>query len=98
MEVYGKPDTIDQGVLYGGNGKLLAAQVITILTVFGWTSVTMGPLFFILNSLNLLRIPPDQEIAGMDVTRHGGSAYNLEDNPGPQLLGPTLDKPATEDV
>lgn len=88
MESYAKPDTIDQGVIYGGNGKLLACQLITIITVFAWTSVTMAPLFYILHKLNLLRISPDDEIAGMDVTRHGGSAYNLDPNDpsGAQML------------
>lgn len=102
MQSYGKPDTVDQGIFYGGNGKLLACQVVTILTVFAWTTVTMAPLFYILHMLNLLRIPPDDEIAGMDVTRHGGSAYNVDPMDGPGaaqvLIAPTANKAMADDV
>jgi hypothetical protein len=35
-----------------------------------------GLLFFVLKKFNALRIPPEQEQAGLDVSKHGGSAYN----------------------
>ena len=35
----------------------------------------MGTLFFILHKLKLLRISAEDEMAGMDLTRHGGFAY-----------------------
>ncbi|KAG6427636.1 hypothetical protein SASPL_111882 [Salvia splendens] len=40
----------------------------------------MGPLFYILHRLKLLRISKDDELAGMDLTRHGGFAYVYEDD------------------
>ncbi|KAL3506279.1 hypothetical protein ACH5RR_031661 [Cinchona calisaya] len=67
------------GLFMGGGGKLLAAHVIQILVIFGWVSATMGPLFFILHKLKLLRISPEDEMAGMDLTRHGGFAYVYHD-------------------
>ncbi|XP_052188753.1 ammonium transporter 1 member 1-like [Diospyros lotus] len=74
-QVYpGKPGR-PYGLFMGGGGRLLAAHVVQILVIVGWVSATMGPLFFILNKLNLLRISPEDEMAGMDLTRHGGSAY-----------------------
>ncbi|XP_071702459.1 ammonium transporter 1 member 2-like [Rutidosis leptorrhynchoides] len=76
-EVYAKGRPY--GLLMGGGGKLLAAQVIQILVIFGWVSVTMGPLFYALKKLNLLRISEDDEMQGMDVTRHGGFAYIYHD-------------------
>lgn len=75
LESYGgKPDR-PYGLFMGGGGRLLAAQLIEILVIFGWVSVLMGSLFFILHKLRLLRITPEDEMAGMDATRHGGSAY-----------------------
>ncbi|CAI6004624.1 unnamed protein product [Closterium sp. NIES-65] len=90
MQAYAKPDTTPFGLFYGGGGKLLACQCLEIICIFAWVSVLMGALFFILHSLNLLRVPPDEEIAGMDLTKHGGSAYNAEgqDGQGVQLYGP----------
>lgn len=78
-QVYsGKPGR-PYGLFMGGGGKLLGAHVIQILVIIGWVSATMGPLFFILNKMKLLRISPEDELAGMDMTRHGGFAYAYED-------------------
>ncbi|XP_061342593.1 uncharacterized protein LOC133288789 [Gastrolobium bilobum] len=76
-EVYsvGRP----YGLLMGGGGRLLAAQVIQILVVIGWVTATMAPLFYVLHKMNLLRISRDEEGAGMDFTRHGGFAYAYHD-------------------
>ncbi|KAG9136100.1 hypothetical protein Leryth_003729 [Lithospermum erythrorhizon] len=78
-EVYpGKPGR-PYGLFMGSGGKLLIAHVIQILVIIGWVSATMGPLFFILHKFKLLRISPDDEMAGMDMTRHGGFAYAYHD-------------------
>nr|CAH67993.1 OSIGBa0157K09-H0214G12.4 [Oryza sativa] len=67
------------GLFMGGGGKLLAAHVIQILVIFGWVSCTMGPLFYGLKKLGLLRISAEDETSGMDLTRHGGFAYVYHD-------------------
>ncbi|KAL9319001.1 hypothetical protein ACSQ67_015518 [Phaseolus vulgaris] len=67
-------------VVHGGGGQLLAAHLIQILVIVGWVSATMGPLFWLLKKLNLLRISSEDELAGMDMTRHGGFAYAYEDD------------------
>ncbi|GAB4851391.1 Ammonium transporter 1 member 1 [Ancistrocladus abbreviatus] len=78
-EVYpGKPGR-PCGLFMGGGGRLLAAQIIGILSIVGWVSATMGPLFLVLKKLKLLRISADDEMAGMDLTRHGGFAYVYHD-------------------
>ncbi|KAL8166272.1 hypothetical protein V2J09_007771 [Rumex salicifolius] len=78
-EVYaGAPDR-PYGLFMGGGGKLLAAQLIQILVVFGWVTATMGPLFYGLKKLKLLRISSEDEMQGMDMTRHGGFAYLYND-------------------
>ncbi|XP_019194627.1 PREDICTED: ammonium transporter 1 member 2-like [Ipomoea nil] len=78
-EVYpGLPDR-PYGLFMGGGGKLLAAQMIQIVVIFGWVSATMGPLFYMLHKLKLLRISSEDETHGMDLTRHGGFAYAYHD-------------------
>lgn len=78
-EVYpGKPDR-PYGLFMGGGGNLLAAQIIQIVVIIGWVSATMAPLFLTLHKLRLLRISSEDEMAGMDMTRHGGMAYLYHD-------------------
>ncbi|CAM0909247.1 unnamed protein product [Alopecurus aequalis] len=55
----------------GGGGRLLAAHVVQILAIAGFGSCTMGPLFFTLKKLGLLRVTEEQEMAGMDICYHG---------------------------
>ncbi|URD80137.1 Ammonium transporter [Musa troglodytarum] len=65
--------------VHGRGGRLLGAHIVQILVITGWVSCTMGPLFFALHKLNLLRISAEDELAGMDLTRHGGFAYDHHD-------------------
>ncbi|KAL7109904.1 hypothetical protein ACP275_06G204100 [Erythranthe tilingii] len=78
-EVYpGRPDR-PYGLFMGGGGKLLAAQIVQILVVAGWVTATMAPLFYGLHKMGLLRVSAKDEMAGMDMTRHGGMAYLYHD-------------------
>ncbi|XVE81966.1 hypothetical protein DITRI_Ditri15bG0108900 [Diplodiscus trichospermus] len=79
-QVYGTTRPARYGLFMGGGGKLLAAQIIQILVIVGWVSATMGTLFYILHKFGLLRISVEDEMAGMDLTRHGGSAYVYHDD------------------
>ncbi|GAB4835464.1 Ammonium transporter 1 member 1 [Ancistrocladus abbreviatus] len=82
-EIYGGSPDRPHGLFMGGGGKLLAAQIIQILVIFGWVTATMGPLFYGLKVLKLLRISDEDEMAGMDLTRHGGFAYVYHDEDDP---------------
>ncbi|KAJ3678534.1 hypothetical protein LUZ60_002337 [Juncus effusus] len=68
------------GLLMGGGGKLFGAHLVAILVNIMWVSVTMGPLFLLLQKLGLLRIPREKEIAGMDISYHEGTVYHPETN------------------
>ncbi|GAB2277232.1 Ammonium transporter 1 member 2 [Dionaea muscipula] len=87
-EVYGGSLDRPYGLFMGGGGKLLAAQIIEILVIFGWVTCLMAPLFYGLMVSKLLRVSPEDEMAGMDLTRHGGFAYAYYDEDDP------LQKPA----
>ncbi|KAH7302364.1 hypothetical protein KP509_23G069300 [Ceratopteris richardii] len=84
------------GLFLGGGGKLLAAQIIDILVITGFVSATMGPLFYLLHKMNLLRISAEDELHGLDLTRHGGFAYYHSDDVKDGSLGHEMQgKPAT---
>lgn len=63
------------GLFYGGGGNLLACQVVGILAIAGWTLGLLGPFFFAMNKFGLLRCSAEVEQIGLDVSKHGGSAY-----------------------
>lgn len=79
QEVYPLDTQRPYGLFMGGGGRLLAAQVVQILVIFGWVTALMVPLFLTLKSLGLLRISSKDEMEGMDVTKHGGFAYLYHD-------------------
>lgn len=56
-------------------GELLAANIVGIVTIAGWVCANMYVIFKLLKHFGLLRIPADEEHAGMDESYHGGSAY-----------------------
>ncbi|KAL7585090.1 ammonium transporter 1 member 3 [Lactuca sativa] len=79
------------GLLLGGGWGLIGAQVVEVLVVVGWVSVTMGPLFYLLHWLRILRISSDEEVAGLDISSHGGYAYHAHpEESGPRLYGEYL--------
>ncbi|KAF6153589.1 hypothetical protein GIB67_027456 [Kingdonia uniflora] len=63
------------GLLMGGGWGLFGAQLVEVLVIVGWVSLTMGPLFYVLHKLKILRISVKDEMAGLDISSHGGYAY-----------------------
>jgi len=76
-EVYGV--TGMEGIFYGGNGKILGCAVTEIAVICGWVMALMAIFFFGMKTMGLLRVSPEVEMAGLDVSKHGGSAYYNED-------------------
>lgn len=64
------------GILYGGSGGLLVSQTIGVVAVLVFVGLTSGILFLILNSVGWLRVTPEQELAGLDLSEHATPAYN----------------------
>jgi Amt family ammonium transporter len=63
------------GCFLGGDGNLLAAQLVDVLFIAGWVSVNMAIFFGILKVAGLFRVDPKDEEDGLDHSYHGGSAY-----------------------
>lgn len=63
------------GLLYGGGWRVLVANIIGIGIVTAWTVAITAPIFYVLKLLHFLRISPEEEIVGNDVSKHGGPPY-----------------------
>ena len=64
------------GALMGGNGRLFGVQLLGCVAIILWTCGILGPFFFVLKQAGLLRTSAEEEAAGLDESKHGGSAYN----------------------
>jgi Amt family ammonium transporter len=59
-------------------GEQFGVQLVGVLAIIAWTAATSGLLFFTMKAAGILRVPDSEEIAGLDVTHHGHSAYDME--------------------
>ena len=74
LAYYGEPGKCS-GLLYGGDGTAVTVNVIFILAVIGWTSVTCMTLFTLINVTIGMRVTSEVETLGMDESKHGGKTY-----------------------
>jgi Amt family ammonium transporter len=64
------------GLLYGGGFGLLGVQLIGVIAVFAW-AFGMGLLVFKLaKGFMGLRVTPEEELCGLDISEHGSEAYS----------------------
>lgn len=64
-----------QGLFYGGGTDQLVAQLVGVLAIAAWVSVTAFVLFAALKAFGGLRVSEEEEIAGLDVLEHGSPGY-----------------------
>ena len=55
-----------------GDARLLAAQIVGLLFIFGWVLGVMMPFFIWLDWKGWFRSDPLEEIVGLDTSYHGG--------------------------
>ena len=65
----------EYGLFYGGSGILLGTQIAGTIIEIIWVLGLSFPLFFLLKLAGILRVSVDVENDGLDVSKHGGSAY-----------------------
>jgi len=70
----------DGGLFYGGGADQLVTQVIGVVAIAAFTAVAMAIVFALIKAVLGLRVPEDEEIAGLDVVEHGAPGY------GPDVL------------
>lgn len=66
------------GLFYGGGGELLGCQICGVLAIIAWVAGTLTPFFMGLRMAGILRVPMEEEDVGLDISHHGGEAYNIE--------------------
>ena len=65
------------GLFYGGGFGLLGIQIVGVVSVIAWTSVTITITFMVIKATIGLRVTEEEEIEGLDPTEHGlASAYS----------------------
>ncbi|HHC07431.1 MAG TPA: ammonium transporter [Actinobacteria bacterium] len=63
------------GLLYGGGPAQLVSQLVGVVAVFVFVTVTAGALFLGIKATIGLRVPPEEELDGLDVAEHGFPGY-----------------------
>lgn len=63
--------SLEGGLLYGGEFKLLGVQTLGVLAVSAWVAVTMTIVFIVIKKTVGLRVSKSEEIAGLDIEEHG---------------------------
>ena len=64
------------GILYGGGSSLLVTQIIGVFTVFLWAFCCGLIVFKAVAAAVGLRVSPEMELKGLDITEHGADAYS----------------------
>jgi Amt family ammonium transporter len=72
------------GLFYGGGGAQLLVQIIGVVAVAIWVIVAMTIVFQIIKHTVGLRVPAEEEIAGLDSTEHGLASSYADFMPTPQ--------------
>ena len=67
--------------LIAGDAGQLAAQVISVVALIGWTAVASGLTFLVIKFAIGLRVPKADELAGLDATEMGMDAYPEDESP-----------------
>lgn len=76
-----------QGLFYGGGTDQLVAQVIGVLAIAVWVSVTAIVCFALIKATVGLRVTEEEELMGLDILEHGSAGYGADTGPGPSLPG-----------
>ena len=72
---YNAKDPAGGILMPGGSGSVFVMQLITPLIEIVWVVIMSGLMFGVLKVTGIFRVSPDEETAGMDVSKHGGGAY-----------------------
>lgn len=70
--------TTDWGIFYGAGPSQLGIQCLGVLSIAGWSAACCCIMFGSLKALNILRVPFEDEMMGLDESHHGGAAYDFQ--------------------
>jgi Amt family ammonium transporter len=66
------------GLFYGGGVTLLGRQALAVVVAVGWAFFATAALAWAVHKLVGMRVGPEEELAGLDVSLHEESAYDFE--------------------
>ena len=61
--------------LFYGSGDALITAIVCLIAEIAWVGGMSLVMFFPLKKMGILRVSAEIEAAGMDVSKHGGAAY-----------------------
>lgn len=64
-------ETTEAGLFYGGGAHFLGIQVLGVLAVAAYVAVVITIVFLAIKHTIGLRVEPEEELAGLDVSEHG---------------------------
>lgn len=59
------------------DATLLLCQLVGVVLILVWTTGVMTPFFMLLKFYGVFRVDPEEELIGLDLSHHRGSAYNM---------------------
>lgn len=62
---------LDKGVFYGGGYSFLGVQILGVVAVILWVTITMTVIFQVIKKTIGLRVSKEEEILGLDRKEHG---------------------------
>jgi len=82
-EMYGQSENV--GWFYewargSANGRLLAAQLVGLLFIIGWSGAIMYPFFQFIDFMGWFRSDSLEELVGLDISYHGGNTNEQSTN------------------
>ncbi len=79
----------DGGLVYSGSFHQLGVQALGVVTVFAFVFILSYGAFALIKLVmgGSLRVTPDEEDAGLDITEHGMYGYPEQFIPAPELIG-----------
>jgi len=77
----------DPGLIYTGSFGQLGTQALGVVTVFTFVFVLSFATFYAIKKVYGLRVTPEEEEAGLDISEHGMYGYPEQFIPAPELIG-----------
>jgi len=81
---FGDPDG---GLFYSGKLDQLIAQVVGFIIAFTFVFIVSWVVFWAIKQTYGMRVTPEEEDAGLDITEHGMYGYPEQFIPAPELIG-----------
>ncbi|WP_113926591.1 ammonium transporter [Bacillus sp. P14.5] len=70
---------VSNGLFYGGGLSLLGTQAIGVGAVILWVAASSGAVIYLVNKADRIRVSSEDELAGLDFSEHGATAYELSE-------------------